>query len=60
VTGFLAGNAGEAARRLEQIPQIDRRACRQRVQECFSVDTMVRQYERVYSKVLEMEAKKNA
>ncbi|MEN6603724.1 MAG: glycosyltransferase family 4 protein [Bryobacteraceae bacterium] len=60
VTGFLAGNAGESARLLEQVPRIDRRACRRRVQECFSMGTMVRQYEQVYLKVLEMEAKKNA
>jgi glycosyltransferase involved in cell wall biosynthesis len=60
VTGFLAGNVREAAQRLEQIPQIDRSACRQRVKECFSMETMVQQYERVYSIVLEMEAKKTS
>jgi glycosyltransferase involved in cell wall biosynthesis len=60
VTGFLAGNVRQAARCLERVPQIDRSACRQRVEECFSVDTMVQQYERVYSTVLEMEARKTA
>ena len=58
VTGFLVGNTPEASRRLEQVPQIERSACRQRVEQCFSVDTMVEQYERVYSMILEMEAKK--
>jgi glycosyltransferase involved in cell wall biosynthesis len=60
VTGFLAGSVGEASRLLERVPQIDRSACRQRVKECFSMDTMVEQYERVYSMVLEMEARKMA
>jgi glycosyltransferase involved in cell wall biosynthesis len=60
VTGFLAGNAADAARCLEQVPRIDRGACRKRVAELFSMDTMVRQYERVYSMVLEAEAKKTA
>ena len=60
VTGFLASNVGEASQCLERIFQIDRRACRQRVEQCFSIDTMVRQYERVYSIVLETEARKLA
>jgi len=60
VTGFLAGSAGEASRCLERVPQIDRGACRQRVERCFSIDTMVQQYERVYSMVLETEARKMA
>ena len=58
VTGFLVSNPGEAAQCLDRIPQIVRSACRERVQQCFSVDTMVEQYERVYSTVLEMEARK--
>ena len=60
VTGFLVGNAQEASRRLERVPQIDRSACRQRVERCFSLDRMVEQYERVYAMVLEMEARKMA
>jgi glycosyltransferase involved in cell wall biosynthesis len=58
VTGFLASNVREAAECLERVPQIDRSACRRRVEECFSMDTMVEQYERVYSMVLELDAKK--
>jgi glycosyltransferase involved in cell wall biosynthesis len=58
VTGFLVDGAAGAARCLERVPQIDRRACRQRVEQCFSVDTMVRQYEQVYATILELEAKK--
>ena len=60
VTGFLVGNVAEAAQSLERIPGINRSACRRRVERCFSVDTMVEQYERVYSKVFEMEAKKKS
>src|SRR5215813_1051492 len=59
-TGFLVDNVTEAARCLERVPQIERIACRQRVEQCFSVDTMVQQYERVYLTILEMEAKKMA
>ncbi len=60
VTGFLVGNVQEASRCLERIPQIERSACRQRVEQHFSVATMVEQYERVYSVVLEREARKMA
>jgi glycosyltransferase involved in cell wall biosynthesis len=58
VTGFLVGGVEEAVRCLERVPQIERSACRHRVKQCFSVDTMVEQYESVYSTVLDMEAKK--
>jgi glycosyltransferase involved in cell wall biosynthesis len=57
-TGFLVNNVQEATRVLERLPEIDRGVCRQRVQRCFSIDAMVRQYERVYATVLELEAKK--
>jgi len=60
VTGFLVSDAHEASRCLERVPQIDRRACRQRVERCFSVARMVEQYERVYSMVFEREAGKTA
>jgi glycosyltransferase involved in cell wall biosynthesis len=59
-TGFLVDDARAAARCLERVPQIERSACRQRVKQCFSVDTMVQQYERVYTTILETEAKKMA
>jgi glycosyltransferase involved in cell wall biosynthesis len=58
VTGYLVGDAGEAARCLQRVPQIDRKACRERVEQRFSVDTMVQQYEHVYLTVLETEARK--
>lgn len=60
VTGFLVGNAGDAARSLDRVPLIDRLRCRQRVERYFSVATMVEQYERVYSSVLEAEERNKA
>jgi glycosyltransferase involved in cell wall biosynthesis len=54
-TGFLVNNVEEAARALERVPEIDRRACRQRVEKHFSVEKMVEGYEQVYSKIFERE-----
>ena len=60
VTGFLVSDPLGAARCLAQVPQIERSACRQRVKQCFSVDTMVQDYERVYSTILEREGRRMA
>jgi glycosyltransferase involved in cell wall biosynthesis len=60
VTGFLADGVDEAVARLSGVPEIDRAACRHRVVERFSIETMVRGYERVYAAVLEREAEKRA
>jgi glycosyltransferase involved in cell wall biosynthesis len=57
-TGFLVNSAHEAVRALERLGEIDRHACRQRVQERFSIETMVEAYERVYQAVFELEAKR--
>jgi glycosyltransferase involved in cell wall biosynthesis len=56
-TGFLVDNVTEAVRSLERIPEIDRRACRNRVQQYFSIETMVAGYEQVYSTIFDSEAK---
>ena len=55
-TGFLVNSVDEAAGALERLGDIDRSACRQRVQECFSIETMVAAYERVYTAVFDLEA----
>src|ERR1035438_9385943 len=55
-TGFLVDNVHEAARALERVSAIDRGACRQRVQERFSIVAMVEAYERVYQTIFELEA----
>jgi len=55
-TGFLVHNAEEAAQQLQHLSQIDRSFCRQRVQQCFSIEAMVEAYERVYQTIFDIEA----
>jgi len=57
-TGFLVNNVGEAVEALKRVGDIDRNVCRQRVQKCFSIETMVEAYERVYQTIFELEAKR--
>jgi glycosyltransferase involved in cell wall biosynthesis len=57
-TGFLVDNVTEAVRSLGRISEIDRHACRGRVGEYFSIDSMVQGYERVYSKIFDLEAQR--
>jgi glycosyltransferase involved in cell wall biosynthesis len=54
-TGFLVDNVEQAVQALGRISEIDRGACRRRVEECFSIDTMVAAYERVYATIFEAE-----
>ncbi len=55
-TGFLVNSVDEAVRALERLSEIDGNACRKRVQQCFSIETMVEAYERVYSTIFDLEA----
>lgn len=55
-TGFLVNNVDEAARAIKRLGDIDRIACRRRVQECFSIETMVEAYEQIYSTIFDLEA----
>ena len=59
-TGFLVNSVPEAVQALDRLGEIDRTACRQRVQECFSIETMVEGYERVYRTIFELEAKRQS
>src|SRR5580765_618429 len=59
-TGFLVDNVADAVRALGRIPEIDRRACRSRVQQNFSINTMVDGYERVYSTIFDLEEKRRS
>jgi glycosyltransferase involved in cell wall biosynthesis len=59
-TGFLVNGVDEAAQALQRISEIDRSACRERVRQCFSIDTMVEAYERVYATIFDLEAKKQS
>jgi glycosyltransferase involved in cell wall biosynthesis len=56
-TGLLVNNAHEAVQALGCIDKIDPNACRQRVRQCFSIETMVEAYERAYRKIFELEGK---
>jgi glycosyltransferase involved in cell wall biosynthesis len=51
-TGFVVDTIEEAVAACERIGQIDRRACRKRVEEHFSVDAMVNGYLAAYRTVL--------
>ena len=59
-TGFLVDNVEQAVRAVERIAEIDGRACRRRVEQRFSIETMVTAYERVYSTIFEREQKRQS
>jgi glycosyltransferase involved in cell wall biosynthesis len=59
-TGFLVNDVEEAVRALERLSEIDGSACRRRVRQCFSIETMVTAYERVYSTIFDLEAKRQS
>jgi glycosyltransferase involved in cell wall biosynthesis len=59
-TGFLVNNVQEAVHALPRLSEINRSACRQRVQQYFSIETMVEAYERVYSTIFGLEAKRRS
>jgi glycosyltransferase involved in cell wall biosynthesis len=57
-TGFLVRDVAEAVAAVERLREIDRAACRRRVEERFSIDTMVRGYEAVYERIFERESRR--
>src|SRR6266487_2072914 len=57
-TGFLVNNVAEAVRAVGRVSEIDRSACRSRVRQYFSIETMLDGYERVYSMIFDLEAKR--
>src|SRR3984893_6994453 len=59
-TGFMVNDVHEAVQALNQVSKIDRRACHKRVEQCFSIDTMVAAYERVYSMIFDLEANRGS
>ena len=59
-TGYLVNNVDEAVQSLHRIPDIDRRACRQHVEQRFSIDTMVAGYEQVYDTIFTQELAKHS
>jgi glycosyltransferase involved in cell wall biosynthesis len=58
VTGYLVHNIDEAVAAVGQVERIDRRDCRRRVQENFSIARMAERYEQVYEEIFRREAKK--
>src|SRR6202167_203691 len=55
VTGFLVDDVAGGGKALDGGPSITDDACRQRVQERFSLVTMVEAYEKVYGRIFELE-----
>jgi glycosyltransferase involved in cell wall biosynthesis len=54
-TGYLVNTVHEASQAVRWVDAIDRGACRQRVRQRFSVDTMVEAYEQVYARIFHLE-----
>ena len=59
-TGFLVNGVDEAVQVLARLGEIDRCACRMRVREYFSIETMVKAYEGVYRTVFDLEEVKRS
>jgi len=51
-TGFIVKNVNEMAEAIKKIDQIKRRDCRKHVEENFSIERMIKEYERVCLKIL--------
>src|ERR1700733_13668522 len=58
VTGFLVNDVATAVRALDGVPSIEDGACRKRVEDKFSIATMVEAYARVYAAIFELERAK--
>ena len=57
-TGYLVNSVDEAVEAVGKINRIDRKKCRQRVEENFTIDKMVAGYEKVYKEIFRREEKK--
>jgi glycosyltransferase involved in cell wall biosynthesis len=55
-TGYLVNSVDEAVQAIDKINKIDRKKCRQRVEENFTIDKMVQGYEKVYAEIFRREA----
>ncbi len=53
VEGFLGNGADDLAGAIARLGEIDRQACRRRVEECFSVERIVDTYEQLYRELLD-------
>lgn len=52
IDGYLVNNVEEACTAIQNLPQIDRRNCRQRAEQCFSASVVVDRYEQLYSSLI--------
>jgi glycosyltransferase involved in cell wall biosynthesis len=59
-TGFLVNTVNEGVKALQKLASINRAACRERVQQNFSIDSMVDAYERVYDAIFDVESRRRA
>jgi glycosyltransferase involved in cell wall biosynthesis len=57
-TGYLVNNVDEAVEAVGNIEQIDRKKCRLRVEENFTIDCMAAGYEKVYEEIFRREEQK--
>jgi glycosyltransferase involved in cell wall biosynthesis len=51
-TGFLVKNLDEMVRKIKEIEKIDRKECRRLVEEKFTIERMVENYEKVFYQIL--------
>lgn len=51
-TGFIVKNSKEMIEAVKKIGQIDRKECRKWIEEKFSIEKMINEYEKVYYKIL--------
>jgi len=57
-TGFLVNNTDEAVQALGKIEEIERKKCRQHIEDNFTIDRMVAKYEKVYEEIFRRETEK--
>ncbi|MDT8300123.1 MAG: glycosyltransferase family 4 protein [Sedimentisphaerales bacterium] len=57
-TGYLVNNVDEAVEAVGKIDQIDRKKCRRRVEENFTIDCMAAGYEKVYEEIFRRQEQK--
>ncbi len=57
-TGYLVNDVSQAVQAVEKIDSIDRKLCRKRVEDNFSIDKMVDGYEKVYKMIFDREKTK--
>jgi len=55
-TGYLVNNADQAVQCLKEIEKIEPNECRKHVEKNFSIQTMVKGYEKAYNKIFEKES----